>query len=145
MAARVITVAQQKGGAGKTTIVAHLAVAWAAAGKKVAVVDIDPQASLTKWYAERARRAKVAPIELPCRAGWRPGAEVDRVRRGVEVGILEAGVAGAERAAAMEHEAAAGGLDDGVAGRSIPLHGAAPAGVEVGVAFGHHAELDGAA
>ncbi len=89
MAARVITVAQQKGGAGKTTIVAHLAVAWAAAGKKVAVVDIDPQASLTKWYAERARRAKVAPIELRCIAGWRLAAEVDRLRPDFDVVIID--------------------------------------------------------
>jgi len=89
MAARVITVAQQKGGAGKTTIVAHLAVAWAAAGKKVAVVDIDPQASLTKWYAERARRAKAAPIELRCIAGWRLAAEVDRLRPEFDVVIVD--------------------------------------------------------
>jgi chromosome partitioning protein len=89
MAARVITVAQQKGGAGKTTIVAHLAVAWAASGKKVAVVDIDPQASLTKWYAERARRPKAAPIELRCVAGWRLAAEVDRLRPDFDVVIVD--------------------------------------------------------
>ena len=53
MAARIITVAQQKGGAGKTTLVAHLAVAWAGAGKRVAAVDIDPQQSLTSWYKLR--------------------------------------------------------------------------------------------
>ena len=47
MAAKVFTVAQQKGGVGKTTLVAHLAVAWTAAKKRVAVVDIDPQQSLT--------------------------------------------------------------------------------------------------
>ena len=55
MVARVITIAQQKGGAGKTTMAAHLAVAWASSGRnKVAIVDIDPQGSLTHWYKVRA-------------------------------------------------------------------------------------------
>jgi chromosome partitioning protein len=49
-----ITFAQQKGGAGKTTVLAHLAAAWAAAGRKVAIIDLDPQRSLTRWAALRA-------------------------------------------------------------------------------------------
>ena len=44
--AKVVTVAQQKGGAGKTTVAAHLAVALAEKGHKVVVVDTDPQQSL---------------------------------------------------------------------------------------------------
>ncbi len=39
MTATILTVAQQKGGAGKTTLVAHLAVAFTAASKNVAVID----------------------------------------------------------------------------------------------------------
>ncbi|CAN5726492.1 ParA family partition ATPase [soil metagenome] len=54
---RIITFAQQKGGAGKTTILAHLAVSWAEAGRKVALVDLDPQRSLTRWAGLRADRA----------------------------------------------------------------------------------------
>ncbi|MFO1142959.1 MAG: ParA family protein [Amaricoccus sp.] len=50
----VITFAQQKGGAGKTTMVAHLAAAWAEAGRTVALVDLDPQQSLTRWAKLRA-------------------------------------------------------------------------------------------
>jgi chromosome partitioning protein len=46
---QIITFAQQKGGAGKTTLLAHLAHAWASEGRKVAVVDLDTQASLTQW------------------------------------------------------------------------------------------------
>jgi len=49
-----ITFAQQKGGAGKTTVLAHLAAAWAEAGRKVALVDLDPQRSLTRWAGLRA-------------------------------------------------------------------------------------------
>jgi chromosome partitioning protein len=50
MSANVVTVAQQKGGAGKTTLAAQLAVAWAGQGRKVALLDIDPQESLSAWF-----------------------------------------------------------------------------------------------
>jgi len=53
MTAKILCVAQQKGGAGKTTLCAHLAVALAAGRRDVAVLDIDPQQSLTMWYRQR--------------------------------------------------------------------------------------------
>ncbi len=46
---KVITFAQQKGGSGKTTLLVHLAHSWFLAGRKVAVIDLDPQQSLTRW------------------------------------------------------------------------------------------------
>lgn len=55
MAGKVFVVAQQKGGAGKTTVAAHLAVAWAQQrGRSVAILDTDPQGSLGVWYEARA-------------------------------------------------------------------------------------------
>src|ERR1700733_5167790 len=51
----VITVAQQKGGTGKTTLAANLAAALAPA-TRVALLDIDPQKSLTRWHAIRTAR-----------------------------------------------------------------------------------------
>ena len=47
MNAQIIAVVNQKGGVGKSTTCANLGVGLAQAGKKVLVVDADPQASLS--------------------------------------------------------------------------------------------------
>jgi chromosome partitioning protein len=50
---RTIAFLTQKGGAGKTTLAASLAVAAAGAGERVIVLDLDPQASLLRWGKRR--------------------------------------------------------------------------------------------
>ncbi len=78
----VISVAQQKGGAGKTTLAIQLATAFRAEGQRVALVDIDPQASLTGWMRRREHRPQPAPeLRLSMIGGWRLGVELDRLRR----------------------------------------------------------------
>ena len=84
----VITVAQQKGGAGKTTLAANLAAALAE-GARVAVLDIDPQRSLARWHALRVAQPKAVAITLSDLAGWRLPAEIDRLRRAHDVLIVD--------------------------------------------------------
>ncbi len=55
---RVLVIAAQKGGVGKTTLSAHLAVAAVRAGVgEVALVDTDPQGSLAAWWNARQASA----------------------------------------------------------------------------------------
>ena len=49
---RVIAVANQKGGVGKTTLTVHLAVYLARHGQRVAVVDADPQGNASSWLLD---------------------------------------------------------------------------------------------
>jgi chromosome partitioning protein len=49
----IIVVASQKGGAGKTTLLRSLAVATQQTGSTTAILDTDPQGSLTSWWNRR--------------------------------------------------------------------------------------------
>jgi chromosome partitioning protein len=51
MPARILTVVNHKGGVGKTTLVMQLAGTFARRGRKVLVVDADPQGTATRWAA----------------------------------------------------------------------------------------------
>ena len=76
----VITVAQQKGGAGKTTVAINLAVALSRAGHSVAVLDTDPQGSLGRWFLTR-EEAGDPGMEFGTASAWGAGYECKKLRK----------------------------------------------------------------
>lgn len=52
----IVTFAQQKGGAGKTTLALNIACAALESGLSVAILDADPQGSLGQWFMQRRGR-----------------------------------------------------------------------------------------
>ena len=63
---KIIAVALQKGGVGKTTTTVNLSAALAEKGKRVLVVDMDPQANTTSGFGidKRAITNSIYPLLL---------------------------------------------------------------------------------
>ncbi|MCU0910621.1 MAG: ParA family protein [Rhodobacteraceae bacterium] len=75
----VITFAQQKGGSGKTTLAANLAVAYARRGQSVALLDTDPQGSLGRWFLARRERGDPG-MDFSTASAWGVGYECEKLR-----------------------------------------------------------------
>lgn len=85
MPAYVITVAQQKGGVGKSTLAAHLAVAFAQQGYSTMLFDTDQQGTCTHWHAQR----KSNDIGLIATSGWRLTRDLSMARESNDVIIID--------------------------------------------------------
>ncbi len=86
---KVVTLAQQKGGSGKTTVAANLAVALAGRGLRVAMVDTDPQGSLGRWFLARRARPGGAGLEFSTASAWGVSFECEKLRRQADVVIVD--------------------------------------------------------
>src|SRR6266446_8749553 len=91
MAGLVITIAQRKGGAGKTTLAAQLSVAWQRQGLRVALLDIDPQGSLAAWVDLRRARLGAAAIgfEFAALPGWRAAQWIEDRARNADLVVVD--------------------------------------------------------
>jgi chromosome partitioning protein len=91
MTATIIAIAQRKGGAGKTTLAAHLAVTWAIEGRAVTLIDTDPQASLARWYERREARLGRGStgLEFEAVGGWRARTEISRRARAADIVLVD--------------------------------------------------------
>ena len=62
---KIISFLSQKGGSGKTTLAVHTAVAAQEAGRRVVVIDTDPQRSATVWRDAREVASPIVATAAP--------------------------------------------------------------------------------
>lgn len=90
MAGRIITVAQQKGGSGKTTIAVNLAVSLLRRGHSVGLLDTDPQGSMGRWFLERLERlGDDAALEFSTSSAWGASYESDKLKKRFDYVIID--------------------------------------------------------
>ena len=83
---KTLALLARKGGAGKTTLAVHLAVIAVQAGKRVLLVDTDPQRSTAAWW--RSREADT-PELVECEAGDLPQVLAAARADGVELAVID--------------------------------------------------------
>jgi chromosome partitioning protein len=83
--ARTIAVANQKGGTGKSTIAVNLAVALGESGKRVLLVDVDPQADATSMFGVEVSDNQRSLYDVMLGEAELPNAVLRHVTPGVDL------------------------------------------------------------
>lgn len=94
-----IAIACQKGGVGKSTVATNLGVAFAEAGRKTAILDIDTQGTSFDWGRARKARGLKAPAVMSVNIAGLTETLEDLEERGCEVAIIDTRGAGDSDAA----------------------------------------------
>ena len=84
---KTLAIIGQKGGSGKTTTALGLAVEAVKAGKRVAVIDLDPQATAANWGDRRADKEN--PAVVSCQASRLSQVMEAAKAQGVELVIID--------------------------------------------------------
>ena len=84
---KTIAVISQKGGSGKTTTALGIAVEATKRGRRVAVIDLDPQATAAKWGDRRPDKEK--PAVVSCQAARLRQVLDAAAEEGVELAIID--------------------------------------------------------
>jgi chromosome partitioning protein len=84
----VLTIAQQKGGSGKTTLAANLAVQFRLMNQRVALLDTDPQGSLGRWFMTRRERG-LHDMDFSTASAWGVGYETEKLKKSNDIVIID--------------------------------------------------------
>jgi chromosome partitioning protein len=83
---KTVAIVSRKGGAGKTTLAVHLAVAASIKGKEVAIIDLDPQASAAGWGDSRSAET---PAVVSAQAARLPKVLETAANAGADLAIID--------------------------------------------------------
>lgn len=87
MTMKILAIIGQKGGSGKTTTALGLAIEAVNAGQRVAIIDLDPQATAANWGDRRADKEN--PAVVSCQSARLPQVLQAAAAQGAQLAIID--------------------------------------------------------